>query len=62
MEGLLDPAEPQDPKPKIEKIPYRPVDVKRLSDILATYKDESSFGMAVKLLVDEGLLILKRDG
>ena len=42
----------------VNKVPYRPITVIDLSELIGKYADKSSYEVAVKLLVDEELLIL----
>ena len=44
-----------------KKIAYRPITVPDLGDVLGKYIDMSSYETACKLMLDEGLLILKKD-
>jgi hypothetical protein len=46
---------------KGDKIAYRAITVQDLADMLHKYREKSSYECAVKLLVDESLLILKKD-
>ena len=43
------------------RVPYRPVTVQYLGELVSKYQSLSGFEVACKLLVDEELLILKRD-
>jgi len=43
------------------KIPYRPLMVQVLGELLQKYQGLSGYEVAVKLLVDEKLLILKQE-
>jgi len=45
----------------MEKKPYRTITVQDLADTLHKYKELSSFEIACKLMVEESLLILKKD-
>jgi hypothetical protein len=44
------------------KVAYRPVIVTTLAELIGKYRPLSDYEAAVKLLVDEELLILKKDG
>ena len=47
-------------KEKVE-IAYRPVSVKALADIVHRYMGLSSYEIAVKLMLDEELMVWKKD-
>jgi hypothetical protein len=49
-----------EPKKEITKIPYRPLIVTEIADLIGKYRELSSYEAACKLLVDEELLILKK--
>jgi hypothetical protein len=52
-----------DTKPTLtNKVAYRPVIVTVLADLIGKYRELSNFEAAAKLLVEEELLILKKDG
>jgi hypothetical protein len=56
-------AEPKVVEPKvIDKLAYRVVTVEDLFHLITKYHHLSNYEHACKLLVDEGLLILKKDG
>jgi len=46
---------------KESRIPYKPITVIDLQMMLTKYKDLDSYSVAVKLFVDEELLMLKKD-
>jgi hypothetical protein len=49
-------------EPKVvDKIPYRVVTIEDLFHLITKYHHLSNYEHASKLLVDEGLLILKKD-
>jgi hypothetical protein len=51
-----------DTKPVLtDKVAYRPVIVTSLAELIGKYKTLSDYEVAVKLLVDEELLILKKE-
>jgi hypothetical protein len=55
-------VEPKVVEPKVvDKVPYRVVTAEDLFHLSTKYHHLSNYEHAVKLLVDEGLLILKKD-
>ena len=52
-----------DTKPILtNKVAYRPVIVTSLAELIGKYRTLSDYECAVKLLMEEELLILKKDG
>ena len=52
-----------DTKPTLtNKVAYRPVIVTSLAELIGKYRPLTDYEVACKLLVDEELLILKKDG
>ena len=47
-------------KKGVTKIPYRPLTVTEIAELIGKYREKTDYEAACKLLVDEELLILKK--